>query len=224
LVYREKSLEEAQIDYADKGTVEAVLKTLEEKDERSVLFGLELAEKLDPKVVVARLPRGLLRHSSPAVRARAIELFALRPDSASLNEINEMLKDDSGAVQAAAVNAACAIFKRDAIPVIRPYLGSSDPQIKRRVVECLLRHGDAVTRETAVDNFRRMVEDATDQGTQGRIEAARLAGEVYEPVFPIYLGRLIRDEPSAQVIHAAMAAAGQKKYPGVVRDIVFRLC
>jgi AAA family ATP:ADP antiporter len=58
--------------YADKGTVEAVLKTLEEKDERAVLFGLELAEKLDPKIVVARLPLALLRHPAPTVRSRAI--------------------------------------------------------------------------------------------------------------------------------------------------------
>ena len=28
--------------------IEAVLKTLEDKDERSVLFGLDLVEKLDP--------------------------------------------------------------------------------------------------------------------------------------------------------------------------------
>ena len=75
LAYREISLKEVRIDYADKGTVEAVLKTLEEKDEPSVLFGLDLIEKLDPNDVVARLPRGLLRHSSPAVRARAHKTF-----------------------------------------------------------------------------------------------------------------------------------------------------
>ena len=57
LAYREISLDEARINYADKGTVEAVLKTLEEKEEPSVLFGLDLMEKLDPNDVVARLPR-----------------------------------------------------------------------------------------------------------------------------------------------------------------------
>ena len=58
LTYREISLDETRIDYADKRTVEAVLKTLEEKEEQSVVFGLELAERLDPKVVVPRLSRG----------------------------------------------------------------------------------------------------------------------------------------------------------------------
>jgi ATP/ADP translocase len=224
LDYHEISLDDARINYAEKGTVEAVLKTLQENEERSVLFGLDLIEKLDPNDVVPRLPRALLRHSSPAVRARAIEFFAMHPDSASLDEIRKMLRDDNGAVQAAAVSAACAIFKSDAIPVVRPYLGSPDPQIKRRVLECLLRHGDAVMRATALDTVRKMVEDTSEEGTQGRIEAARLAGDVYDPEFVQHLRRLIRDDSSHQVIDAAMAAAGQRKYPGVVRDIVFRLC
>ena len=75
LAYREISLSEARINYTDKETIEAVLKTLEEKEERSVLFGLDLIDKFDPNDVVARLPRTLLRHSSPSVRGRAIKLF-----------------------------------------------------------------------------------------------------------------------------------------------------
>ena len=95
LAYREISLNEARINYADKGTVEAVLKTLEEKDEPSVLFGLDLIEKLDPNDIVARLPRGLLRHSSPAVRGRAIKLFSIHPDPTTLEEITQMLQDEN---------------------------------------------------------------------------------------------------------------------------------
>ncbi|HXV83857.1 MAG TPA: Npt1/Npt2 family nucleotide transporter, partial [Candidatus Binatia bacterium] len=147
LAYRGSSLEEARIDYAEKGTVEAVLRTLEETEERSVLFGLELAEKLDPEIVVPRLPIGLLRHSSPAVRREAVRLFALRPEPTILKEIHQMLQDESVEVQAEAISAACAIFKADAIAVTRPYLESSDPRVKRRTLECLLRHGDAVMRE-----------------------------------------------------------------------------
>jgi HEAT repeat protein len=223
LAYREISLEEARIDYADKKTVEAVLKTLGENEERSVLFGLDLAEKLDPKIVVPRLPRGLLRHSAPAVRRRAIKLFALRPDPTILNEISQMLQDENREVQAEAISAACAIFKGDAIPVARPYLESSDPHVKRRVLECLLRHGDAVMREDALNAFLKMVNDSSAEGEKGRVEAARLAGEVYDPAFPTHLGRLIRDDPSYPVVHEAMAAAGKGKYPGVVQDIISRL-
>ena len=223
LAYREISLDEARINYADKGTVEIVLKTLEENEEPSVLFGLDLMEKLDPNDVVARLPRTLLRHASPLVRSRAIKLFSLHPDPTTLEEITLMLQDENHQVQAEALSAACAIFKGDAIPVVLPYLESPDPYVKRRAAECLLRHGDAVITDVALNSFRKMVEDTTVQGEQGRVEAARLAGELNDPAFSTHLSRLIRGDPSYRVVHAAMEAAGKGKYPGVVRDVVFRL-
>ena len=223
LAYREISLDEARINYADKATVEAVLKTLEEKDEPSVLFGLDLIEKLDPNDIVARLPRGLLRHSSPAVRGRAIKLFSIHPDPTTLEEITLMLQDENHQVRGEAISAACAIFKGDAIPFVRPYLESPDPYVKRKAAECLLRHGDAVITDVALNSFRKMVEDTTGQGEQGRVEAARLAGEVNDPAFSTHLSRLIREDQSDRVVHAAMAAAGKGKYPGVVRDVVFSL-
>ena len=223
LAYREMSLQEVRIDYADRGTVEALLKTLEEKDEQSVLFGLDLVEKLDPKDIAARLPGGLLRHSSPAVRARAIRLFATCPDATTLKEISQMLQDENEEVQAQAISTACAIFKGDAITVVSPYLENPNPQTKRRAMECLLRYGDAVTRAAALNSFRKMVNDNNAKGEQGRVEAARLMSEVYEPEFSAHLGRLIREDQSQPVIHAAMAAAGMGKYPGVVGDIIARL-
>jgi AAA family ATP:ADP antiporter len=223
LAYREISLEDAQINYADKGTVEAVMKTLEEKDERAVLFGLDLAEKLDPKIVVARLPRALLHHASPAVRARAIKLFALRPDSTIRNEISLMLQDENEHVHAEAIGVACAIFKRDAIAIVHPYLESPNPQAKGRVLECLLRHGDTAVREAALDSFHEMLNNSGTDGEKGRVEAARLMGEVDDPEFPSHLSRLIREDPSSAVIRAAMAAAGKRKYSGAVRDIISRL-
>jgi AAA family ATP:ADP antiporter len=223
LAYRETSLEEALIDYADKETVEAVLKTLEDKDERSVLFGLDLSEKLDPKFIVEHLPRGLLRHSSPAVRGRATKLFSQYPDSTTLDEITLMLRDDNHEVQAQAISAACVIYKGSAISVVRPYLESPDPLVRRKVVECLLRHGDEVTREAAFNSFREMVSGNAGDKEQGRIEAARLMGEINDPAFATYLSRLIREDQSNRVIHEAMVAAGRRKYPEVVRDIVFCL-
>ena len=68
-----------------------------------------------------------------------------------------------------------------------------------------------------------MIDDRTAQGEQDRVEAARLAGEVNDPAFSTHLSRLIREDQSYRVVHAAMAAAGRGKYPGVVRDVVFRL-
>ena len=64
---------------------------------------------------------------------------------------------------------------------------------------------------------------AAVEGEKSRVEAARLAGEVNDPAFSTHLSRLIREDQSYRVVHAAMAAAGTGKYPGVVRDVIFRL-
>ena len=48
-------------------------------------------------------------------------------------------------------------------------------------------------------------------------------GEIDDPEFSTHLSKLIREDQSYRVIHAAMAAAGKGKYPGVVRDIILRL-
>lgn len=223
LAYREVSLKEAQIDYTEKSTVDAVLKTLEEIDEPTVLFGLDLIEKMDPKEIVVRLPRDLLHHSSPVVRARVIKLLATDPDATTLNEIKMMLQDENREVQAQAISAACGIFEGDAISLVRPYVESSDVQVKRRAVECLLRHGDAVTSEAALKTIREMVSNNSAEGEQGRVEACRLMGEIYQPEFYAYIDRLIREDSSSRVIHEAMTAAGKRKYPKVVAEIVCRL-
>ena len=70
-----------------------------------------------------------------------------------------MVQDKDGEVRAEAISAAGAIFKKAAIPVIRPNLESFDPHVKRRVVECLLRYGDTDTREAALSAFLKMIND-----------------------------------------------------------------
>jgi hypothetical protein len=104
--------ENGEIDYADKQTVEAVLQTLRKKDEQSLLFGLQLVEKLDPKVVVPYLPIGLLGHPSPLVRSRSLKLFAATTDADKLKEIARLLQDENGAVQAHKRSRSSALSAR----------------------------------------------------------------------------------------------------------------
>ena len=223
LAYREISLKEARIDYAEKGTVQAVLKTLEEKEERSVLFGLDLAENLDPKVAVTLLPRALLRHASPEVRRRTLILFARYPDASILTEVLELLASQSKHLQAEAINMVFTILKKDAIPIIRPYLESPDSEVQRSVIRCLLQSGDSQIHDDALNAFRAMVTNRGPRGEEGRIEAARLIGEIGDAEFSAHLGRLIREDASSAVIREAMAAAGKLRYRGVIREIILRL-
>src|SRR4029434_11046213 len=117
--------EGGEINYADKQTIEAVLQNLQKEDERALVFGLDLAEKLDPEIILPRLPLSLLQHPSRLVRSRSVKLFAASTDPEKLKEIVRLLEDENGKVQAEAINVVCAIRKEDAIPVMRPYLERS---------------------------------------------------------------------------------------------------
>jgi ATP:ADP antiporter, AAA family len=220
LAHHEISFEETAINF-DKETIDTVLKMLERKSEQSVLFGLKLAAQFEPKVIAPRLPRNLLRHSSPEVRAQAIQFLSASPDQTTMNEINEMLQDENDEVQAEAIGAACAIFKTDAVSMARAYVKSPAARVKRRALECLLRHGDEVARADALDSVREMVDSRG--GEQNRVEAAHLMGDVGHTSFAPYLTKLIQEDPSRRVIREAMLAAGKQRYLEVVGDTIFRL-
>jgi AAA family ATP:ADP antiporter len=220
---RDITWEGEEINYADKHIVEAVLETLQSHDEHAVSFGLELAEKLDPKVIVPRLPLGLLQHPSPLVRSRSLKLFAATTDPEKLKEIVRLLQDENGEVQAEAINVVCAIRKEDAIPVMRPYLESPDPRVQRSAIECLLHHGDPEIREVALATFRKMIATPGSDGAAARIEAARLIGHIDDPEIRRYLTIFIREDSSIAVVREALAAAGKIKEPTVLRDVVMQL-
>jgi ATP/ADP translocase/HEAT repeat protein len=212
-----------EINYADKDTIEAVLETLQRHDEQVLLFGLELAEKLDSKVIVPRLPLDLLRHPSPLVRSRSLKLFTASSDPKKLQEIGRLLQDENGEVQAEAINVVCAIRKEDAIPVMGPYLESPDPRVQRSAIECLLHHGDREIHEVALATFRKMIATRAVDGATARIEAARLIGNVGDPELRRYLTTFIRDDSSVTVVREALAAAGKIKEPTVLRDVIMQL-
>jgi len=223
LAYREVSLEEARIDFTDKATFEAVLSTLDKMDEPSVFFALNLAEKLDPQLVAARLPRALLTHASPEVRRRALTLIASSLNSNVLAAVFELLASESAQVRSEAINTVATVLKEAAIPVVLPLRKSPEAPIRRAAIRLMLQSGDARTRQDAFADFRDLVSDFGLDGENSRVEAARLMGELKEPEFTGYLSRLIKDDPSPAVIREAMAAAARGGYRGVIPDIITRL-
>lgn len=223
LAYHEVSLESARIDFADKATVETVLGTLDGMDEQSVLFALDLAEKMDPQHVVARLPRGLLSHPAPEVRRRALTLMASSLDSNVLTMLFELLTSERPQFRAEAINTVATVLKMADIPAIRPLLKSPEAQTRRAAIRLMFQSADAQARQDACVAFRDLVTDFGPDGEKSRVEAARLMGELADPVFSDDLGRLIRDDPSPAVIREAMAAAAVGKYPGIIPEVISRL-
>ncbi len=223
LAHHEVSLERARIDFADKATVETVLGTLDGMDEQSVLFALDLAEKMDPQHVVARLPRGLLSHPSFEVRRRALTLMASSLDSNVLAMLFELLTSERAQFREEAINTVATVLKMADVSAVRPLMKSPAAQTRRAAIRLMFQNGDAQARDEAFATFRDLVTDFGPEGEKSRIEAAHLMGESPEPVFSDDISKLIRDDPSPAVIREAMAAAAVGKYPGVIPGVISRL-
>jgi HEAT repeat protein len=223
LTYHQVSFETARIDFADKGTIDAVLATLDRQDEPSILFTLDLAEKLEPRSVVAHLPRDLLRHPSAEVRRRALTLVAASLEPNALAAVFEMLTSESAQVRAEAIHTLAAVLKVGAAPFVRPLLQSPQAQTRRAAIQLLLRSGDEAARQEAFAAFRVMIGARGSEGEKIRVEAARLMGESVEPGFSSDLSQLIRTDESPAVVREALASAAKGKYPGLVAEAITQL-
>ena len=223
LTYHEVSLETARIDFADEGTIDTVLATLDQQDEPSILFTLDLAEKFEPRSLVAHLPRELLRHPSAEVRRRALSLVAASLEPNALAAVFELLTSESAQVRSEAISTLAAMLKTGAAPFLRPLLQSPQVQTRRAAIQLLLRSGDEAARQEALAAFRGMVEARGSDGEKTRVEAARLMGESVEPEFSSYLSQLIRMDESPAVVREALTSAAKGKYPGLVAETIAQL-
>ena len=223
LAYRDNPFENARIDFTDKATVEIVLKLLDRPDEESVLFGLDLVEKLAPRFQMTRFPRALLRHPLPEVRRRALTFLAQAPEPTLLMEVFELLASSSPEIQSEAIKLLASLQHMAAIPVIRPFLDNEDIQVRGAAIQFMIRSGDAECRAQAIDALHRMLVNGTAEGSRGRAEAARLLGDLDESVFAGRLSGLITNEPVPEVIRAAMIAAARLRQRAVIGAIITRL-
>ena len=222
LTYRDLSLDSVRLDFNDKATVKTVLQVLDHPDEKSVLLGLDLLEQMDPPALVPRLPRSLLHHDSGEVRRRALMLLARSPNPELLSEALILLSSDTAQVQTEAINAISTILEKNAVVVIRPFLESSEPEVRRAAIHCLLRYGDAENRQAAFNAFDQLMTERGRGGEKCRVEAARVMGDVHEPMFSTRIAGLI-DDPSPAVIREAMAAAARGRYAEAIPLVITRL-
>lgn len=131
------------INYKDKATVEAVAKVLESTDEPPLLLGLELAERLDPKAILTRLPRRLLRHPSPAIQSRVLKLFSACPDRSAVDDYLSRIpsKEPSGPVIREAL--AAAKKRKEPQEIKNAILQLFSETAKRQAREALIEYGEA---------------------------------------------------------------------------------
>ncbi len=143
---REVAIEADDITYKDKAIVDAVAKILESPDEQSLLFGLELAEKLDSRAMLSRLPRNLLRHPSPVVQSRILKFLSTCTDRSGVDDyLFKSLRQDRSLL--AVRQALAAAEQRQDLQPIKNVIFELDSRVtKGRARQALVEYGEAAVR------------------------------------------------------------------------------
>jgi len=120
---------ENQLTIADLSTVETLIEELASKDERRVIYAMDILESLDKKNLVTPL---ILYHKSPAVRIRALALLNNPSSEISLHwlpSVRRLLTDPDTEVRVAAIGALAGMMQIDVTKIVQPYLADKNPRI-----------------------------------------------------------------------------------------------
>jgi len=174
------------IDLSEATSLELLIQTLDSEDPRQVVNSLELLESNDKGHLVPRL---MLHHSDPAVRRRAMEVFAhcSRVDAAPM--VDRLLADDDVEVRVVAIRTLAALLGGDTVAMMLPRLEDKDPRVRAAAISAVAGHTDEATAAAGHALATLVVDDRPE----ARREAAEILGSIRGRLFEGSLIRLIYD-------------------------------
>jgi ATP:ADP antiporter, AAA family len=206
----------------DSTTTEVLAMSFQQAGEQQVLYGLSLFE-------VGRQPgshpalRGLLEHSSPDVRQRALRLLSDAGDRKIQPQVERMLGDESGEVRAEALHYLVAHTGRDPLTLLSAETSLPEYVVQGSVVVYLARTEVAEDMAAAQMILESMLTLEGPDAARSRAEAARVLGAVpAQCVLQSELPRLLRDE-DPQVVEQALLAAGKTRNRDVLPTVIEKL-
>jgi AAA family ATP:ADP antiporter len=211
---------EAQpVSLREAGVIGELYSLLDSDLENRVLYGLDLLNKLDPERLRKGLPP-LLRHSSPLVRARALELVAEDPTSLTLSEVEALLSDRSDDVRMNASFIYCQLAPGDPTGNIMDLVDSENELIRSGALQCIASHSPAADDEKVDALADRFMKRGTPTD---RLAVARAVGRRPAPtVLERHLFTLLWD-PDLPVRRAALVSTGNVSARELVPTLIERL-
>lgn len=192
----------------DSTTTEILALALERGDETQVLYGLRLFE-LGRDASWHPALRRLLKHSSPAVRMRAVRLLADSGDDDVKAEMEKMLSDPSPEVRTEVLSYLVVHTGRDPIHLLGSVPDLPPYAMQGSVLTYLARTGHPENASAARLLLETMLAPDDPDSHRARAEAARSLGNIPAPSeLHDELVRLLRDE-TPEVVEEALAAAGK---------------
>jgi len=174
------------IDLSDATSLEVLIQALDSADPRHVVNSLELLESNSKGHLVPRL---MLSHTDPTVRCRTLRVFAASGRRDAVTVVERALSDESMEVRVEAVRTLAALQSSDAIALMLPRLEDPDIRIRAAAISAVAGYSDDATARAEASLTALLVDDRWE----ARCEAARILGEVSDPLFETHLIQLLYD-------------------------------
>lgn len=204
----------------DRTSVEIVARRLSSDDTADILYALSVFESEHARMVHPAV-RGLLSHSAPEVRQRAVRLLASARDGSVRPVVERLLYDPHLEVRTEALLYLTQHTQIDPLDRIEELGGFADYSIRASTVAFLARPGPAQNLDAAHLILDAMVREAGERGRRTRVEATRLLAWLPDEFEP-QLSMLLRDDDLEVARHAAIAVGALKKR-ALVPDVLERL-
>jgi AAA family ATP:ADP antiporter len=191
----------------DSTTIDILAQALERGGEQQVLYGLSLFDIGREAAWHPALTR-LLRHPSPVVRQKALQLLTHVGKREILPQVEKMLGDDSLEVRAEALHYLVAQGK-DPLVLLKEPTGVPAHCLQSAIVAHLARTGDQGCLAAAELILQAMLVSTDHDAPASRREAARALGLIPPPsdLHAELLGLLRDDHP--EVVEQALLSAGR---------------
>jgi AAA family ATP:ADP antiporter len=208
-------LDEQALNLEDAAVFENFLKTLEGKNERKILYVLNLLEDVENKELIPHLQR-LIEHPSPEIRALVLRMSQKFPELDLSQKAQDLIGDQNQKLQSEAV---CYLYKtrEDRISFLKSYLQHEDCRVRVAAIIC------AAGEWRESKDFREEIDmrwhlTAMLEGVENtvggveeqrfiKINTANAIGKAQDAELSQYLLRLVEDN-STEVMQAAIANIG----------------
>ena len=204
----------------DRSTATLLASKLEEAETEEILYRLNLFE-LGYQQASHPSIRGLIRHESPDVRAKALAILNAAGDSTLVDDVEDMLSDRHLRVRTEALRYLTHHSHVDPLARIGELGDFPDFTVRAGVAAFLARPGQAQNLSAARTMLDMMIDEEGAPGRTTRVEAARLISTMPEE-FGSQLAHLLAD-PDPEIAGLAIEAAGELRERKLVPQLLERL-
>ncbi len=204
----------------DRTATDALASRLREGELIEVLYALDVF-RTQHRGVVHPAVRSLLQYPAPEVRSQAIAVLSEAGDKASAPAIEALLDDVDPGVRAEALLFLARHADVDPLQRVTSLADFPDYSVQAGVVAFLARESSWQNLDAARLMMQQMITDTGATAMQTKIEAARVISRIPQE-FHEELEALL-DDGNAEVVRAALVAAGQRKDIAKIRRILPKL-